>query len=117
MAALDTVAKITASARVLLQDLIEPFRYSTLDLVNALNMGLLEARRLRPDLFLSTPTAVQSFTEADAAGNVLVTVDQQYRMPLVYFVCGQAQLRDEEETQDARASAFLQKFTQILTGA
>ena len=43
-------------------------------------------------------------------------IDQQYRMAFVYYMCGQAQLRDEEETQDTRAAAFLQLFERALTG-
>jgi hypothetical protein len=39
-----------------------------------------------------------------------------YRVSLLYYICGQAQLRDDENTQDARASVFLNKFVaQMLT--
>jgi hypothetical protein len=41
-------------------------------------------------------------------------MDEQYRLPFVYFMVGHAQLRDEEDTADARASAFLTKFTSTL---
>jgi hypothetical protein len=34
----------------------------------------------------------------------------------VYYICGQAQLRDDENVQDSRAVTFLNKFTsQMLT--
>ena len=111
MAALDTVGKIVSYARTLLQDTYEPaFRYSTAELIDALNAGLLDARRLRPDLFLYTSTDVPSYTTASEA----VDIDQQYRLALVYFILGTAQFRDEEDVQDARAAAYMLKFTSML---
>ena len=50
MPALDTVAKVTAYARVLLQDTLEPYRYPDADLLAALNTGLMDARRLQAQL-------------------------------------------------------------------
>jgi len=111
MPALDTVGKITDYARVLLQDTLEPYRYPTVSLIENLNAGLLDARRLRPDLFLYTATDVPSYV----ATSEVVDIDQQYRMALVYFVAGQAQLRDEEDVTDARSMLFIQKFTSMLT--
>lgn len=113
--ALDTVANYIADARVLLQDTVSPYRYETDELVENLNLGLLEMRRLRPDLLMSSfrstfPSYSASFT------STTVAVDPQYRMALLYYICGQAQLRDDEATQDNRAVNFLNKFTsQMLT--
>lgn len=113
--ALDTVADYLSSARVLLQDTVSPYRYSDAELVNALNLSLLEARRLRPDLlkgyFRTTIPAYSS-----GATSTAVVFDPQYRVALLYYICGHAQLRDDENTQDARATIFLNKFTaQMLT--
>lgn len=113
--ALDTVADYLSSARVLLQDTLSPYRYSDAELVNGLNLGLLEARRLRPDLLKSylktTPPSYSS-----GSPSTTVAMDPQYRVALLYYICGQAQLRDDETTQDARATVFLNKFTsQMLT--
>ena len=52
MPALETVGQYLEEARRLLQDEIAPYRYPDDDLIDALNIGLLEARRLRADLFL-----------------------------------------------------------------
>jgi hypothetical protein len=41
-------------------------------------------------------------------------MDEQYRTPFLFFMVGFAQLRDEEDTQDARSAAFIGKFTQQL---
>lgn len=113
MPALDTVGKIIGYSRVLLQDTLFPYRYPDDQLIDILNFSLMDARRLRADLFLDQPTIpvqVPTYTTlADA-----VTIDQQYRLALVYFVVGHAHLRDEEDTQDARAAAMIMKFTQML---
>jgi hypothetical protein len=111
--ALDTVADYVAEARVLLQDLVETYRYSDADLVSALNIGIMTARRLRPDLFMDV-SPLPSFAEADVGAATAFDMDVQYRVPFVYFMVGHAQLRDEEDTQDARAGAFIGKFTSQL---
>lgn len=107
--ALDTVQDYIDRARVLLLDQVEPYRYPTEDLVEALNMGILEARRLRPDLLKSYfRTTLPEFTTSGMAASV--PVDPQYRVAFVYYICGQAQLRDNEDNQDNRSAAFLNKF-------
>jgi hypothetical protein len=116
MPALETVAQYLSEARVLLQDTIEPYRYETAQLVDCLNVGILEARRLRADLFLprfeipwADPVTVDLTT-------IKVPLDPMYRSSLVYYIVGRAQLRDEESTTDQRASAFMGKFTsQLMT--
>ena len=112
MAALETVADYLAQARSLLQDLVAPYRYSDSELVDYLNMGLLEVRKLRPDLMLATPTNVPSYSAFAQATSV--AMDPQYRVALLYFTAGQAQLRDQEEVSDARALAFITNFTNQL---
>ena len=111
--ALDKVADYVFEARTLLQDTVVPYRYSDASLVSALNLGILTARRLRPDLFLAG--LIPSFAESDIAANTLFDMDKQYRVPFVYFMVGHAQLRDEEDTQDQRSGAFIGKFTTQLT--
>lgn len=113
--ALDTVQDYIDRARVLLLDEVEPYRYPTADLVDNLNMGILEARRLRPDvLYAYLRTALPEFTIGALADPV--PIDPQYRVAFVYYICGHAQLRDDENTQDSRAVTFLNKFTsQFLT--
>jgi hypothetical protein len=114
--ALETVGQYIVEARRLLQDQITPYRYPDVDLVEALNIGLLEARRVRADLFL--PLFDQPWF--DTAGSIdltkPVTLDPMYRSAVVYYIIGRAQLRDDEATTDQRAAALLTKFTaQLLT--
>jgi hypothetical protein len=114
--ALDTVQDYVNRARTLLLDTYSgAYRYPTEDLVEALNMGILEARRLRPDLFQgSFQTSLPSFSAGSLTATV--SIDPQYRVAFVYYICGQAQLRDDENVQDSRAVTFLNKFTsQMLT--
>lgn len=112
--ALDVVSDYVSLARVLLQDTVNsPYRYADSEIVVALSVALQEARRLRPDLFLNQ--TLQSFTANDSTA---VNMDPMYRMPLVYYMCGHVQLRDDEETQDQRAAAFLSLFnSKLLTVA
>lgn len=112
--ALDTVQDYLDRARVLLLDEVEPYRYETADLVEALNMGILETRRLRPDILSSFyRSALPEFSAS--ALTAAVPIDPQYRTAFVYYIVGNAQLRDEENTQDQRASAFLNKFVAMMT--
>ncbi|MGE0677767.1 hypothetical protein [Pseudolabrys sp.] len=113
MAVLATVSDYVTEARVLLQDTIAPYRYSDSELVLALSIAVQEARRIRPDLFLSYFGALPSFTANDSTA---VPVDEQYRSAFVFYMVGRAQLRDDEGTQDSRAAAFIGTFrSQLLT--
>jgi hypothetical protein len=113
--ALDTVADYVASARVLLQDTYGPnYRYPSLEIVNALNFGLMRARQLRADLFLLNDGIVPYFTEEN---DQAVPFDVMYREGLLNFIVGQIQLRDDEDTTDARAAALKNAFvTQLSVG-
>lgn len=111
MAQLDTVAEYLTRARVLLQDTISPYRYTDDELVEGLNLAILEARRIRPDLFLSN--VLPEYSSASTA--TAVSVDYQYRVAMLYYIIGHATLRDQEEATDARAAVFLNKFISQLT--
>jgi hypothetical protein len=108
---LSTVLDYIAEARVLLQDTLVPYRYADIELLAGLNLALVQAHKLRRDLFLKydkTPYyAAVAATEVD--------IDETYRRAILFFVCGHAQLRDEEETTDARSTAFFNAFNMQLT--
>lgn len=114
MPALETLGQYLEEARRLLQDEFTPYRYPDDDLVDALNIGLLEARRLRADLFLPSFTIPWFDPTKTAPGTDLakpVPFDPMYRQSLVYYIVGRAQLRDDESTTDARAASLMTKFT------
>lgn len=109
--ALDTVGQIVARARTLLQDTVEPFRYPTPDLISALNEACMEAKRLRPDLYLRTLNLTMPVFAAEADAVTDAKIPTEYRPAFVYYIVGNAQLQDEEDVQDQRATVFLNKFT------
>lgn len=113
--ALETVDKYVEFARELLQDEVDsPYRYSDASLVRALSLAMPEAKKARPDLFISI-TTTQTFTTADIAAQTVVVWNEMYRLALAYFMVGMMQLRDDEEVQDQRAAAFLSMATAKLT--
>lgn len=107
--ALETVDKYVSLARTLLQDTVSPYRYPDSDLTVALSLSLLEAKKLRPDLFINK--TIPTFTVNDTT---VVDIDELYRVPLVYYMLGHVQLRDDEEVQDQRAAAFFALFNNKL---
>jgi len=112
MPALDTVGQYVTEARRLLQDERVPYRYPDKDIVDALNIGLTAARRLRADLFIAVNFTVPYFDTSGAPNMAAkVAMDPMYRESLVYYIIGRIQLRDDEATTDQRAAGLLQKFT------
>lgn len=109
--ALDTVGQIVARARTLLQDTVEPYRYPTADLIAALNEACMEAKRLRPDLYLRTFDLTLPVFAAEVDTVSEGQIPSEYRPAFVYYLVGNAQLQDQEDLQDARATVFLNKFT------
>jgi hypothetical protein len=113
---LNTVADYMADARVQLQDIIPDFRYNEASMLTALNVALLEARRIKPELFVynwEVGGQVQSFTEVD---DTYVDIEPQFRLAILHGLIGHALERDQEDVQDTRATAFLALFTQGLVG-
>ena len=109
---LETIADYVDYARELLQDTKNsPYRYSDASLVRALGLSLPEAKKLRPDLFLNVTIPTLSASNM----TTVVPMDEMYRTALAYYMCGIAQLRDDEEVQDQRAAAFLTMFQAKLT--
>lgn len=108
MAALSTVGEYLAEARTLLQDTVSPYRYADADIVSALNIGLLEARRLRADLFYPFDMDIGAYSTAQLGAGV--TMDFQYRSALLYYIIGRIELRDGEPDKDVRAAALLKTF-------
>ena len=116
--ALKKVSDYVVEARVLLQDRISPYRYDDATLVSALNLSLLEGRRLRGDLFVYSEEEdgeVQSFTDAESGQEVLI--EQQFRQAFLNGMVGYTLERDQEDIEDKRAAMFLGLMRYMLTGA
>lgn len=116
--ALKTIDDFVEDGRTLLQDEIAPYRYDDDSLVIAMNVTLLETRRLRPDLFLyrrrrPNEPEVQSFEGVDGTE---LQMEEQFRLPLLYGMVAHALTRDQEDIQDARAGAFMKIYEGMLLG-
>ena len=119
-----TVTDYINVARLNLQDAVSPYRYPDSTLLLALNIGLGEMSRVRPDMFLDLKYQrplrkgdidegmPQAYTVVD---NALVPVPSKYMSSLDWFINGWAQFLDVTDTQDQRAQGFLQKFQMHLT--
>jgi hypothetical protein len=115
-----TMGELLGQVRTLLQDTDSSgstgYRYSTDSIVTNLNQGMADLYRIRPDLFLEVGFAFPSFSVNDV--NLPIGVEPQYMPPLIMYVVGLTQARDDEQTQDARAGVFLQTFkAAVLTVA
>jgi hypothetical protein len=114
---LGTVADVIEDARTLLQDIVgDRYRYTDPSLITALNVTMLEMRRVRPDLFVFNVKAkgqTPSFTIID---DTYIELEPQFRTSVVHGVIGHALERDQEDVQDARATSFLGMFYAGLNG-
>lgn len=120
-----TYQQIIDDARVLLQD-TEDERYSTLNLVNILNRGMLELGRIRPDAFYdlydanSLNVPVLSADDPAPTGRVALSADigfeDQFIPPLVNYVVAVTEITDDEFTVDGRAMTLLQQFRASVLG-
>lgn len=115
---LETITDYITDARTLLQDTIAPFRYDDPSLVTAMNVALLEGRRIRPDLFLyhRLPTGRPGVQSLQANDGTVVAMEDQFRLAFLHGMIGHALMRDQEDIQDERAGAFMKIFNDILLG-
>jgi hypothetical protein len=111
---ISTLGGLLAQVRTLLQDTdaVGGYRYSDLSIVTNLNQSMMDAYRIRPDLFLATSFVIPAFDTA--LPNTLITIEPQYLPAFVYYVTGLTQARDDEQNQDARAMGFLKIFQQTI---
>lgn len=115
--ALETASDYITEARVLLQDRIAPYRYASDSLVSALNLALLETRRLRPDLFVyksAGPVYLNPTTAAESV--VAVDIEAPFRQAVLNGMVGYAIERDQEDIEDDRATMFIGLMRYMLTG-
>jgi hypothetical protein len=73
---------------------------------------MLDAYRIRPDLFLANRFIIPQYS-IDFPDQPIV-IEQQYIPTFIYYAVGLTQARDDEQTQDARAGTFLRVFQQTL---
>jgi len=113
-----TVDQVVNEARRILQDenATIGYRYTDDHILTALNGGLGEVRRIRPDLFILTLDTDQlpTYVAADITAQTPLPIHDMYTMPLVAYISGWLELSDDEFTVDNRAVSLLTRFTQQL---
>lgn len=111
---MQVVQDYISAARTLMQDTTAAPRYSDEQFKLALDLAFDEAYRIRPDFFIQVTVP----TFAGAPTSTAVPVPKGYQAAFLYYIVGNVQLQDQEETTDSRASTFLQKFVaQLLNTA
>lgn len=112
-----TVGDLVTEARVLLQDTqSDNYRWSDDMVYQALNEGLLETKKLRPDFYRGL-AATPQYAPTDV--NTAITYPEEYRPALTNFIVGRIFQQDDEAADDDRAgkflgAGFLAKLTQAI---
>lgn len=109
-----SVEQLIKGARTLLLDKVRPYRYTDTSLVAALNLAILEMRRVRPDLFLLRYRIDPP--QFEAVSGQSLEIEPQFRLAVEYYTAGHALLRDQEDVQDKRATTFLDAAESMLIG-
>jgi len=114
---LNTVSDYVSNARVLLQDTATAHqRYDDPSLLSAINLSLLQARRVRPDLFVFNHRysgQAQAFTAVD---DTYVDIEPQFRLGILYGMVAHAYSRDQEDYSADQATTFWAMFDAVMTG-
>lgn len=119
-----TGTKLLENVRALLQDEFDDpslpndstfdYRYETASLVDIVNNAMGEAERLRPDLFLGTFTATSAALTSGTLASWTLPIPMTYFQPVVNYVAGMAQARDDEFSPESRAGVLLATFYSAL---
>lgn len=105
------VGDVINEVKELVQD-DDTVRYTQESYINALNNGLAEGYRLRPEFFRGTGLPVYSVGDESET----LSWPPQYRLPLILYCVGHLELRDAQGNEDARAAALMTAFVNKLTG-
>jgi hypothetical protein len=105
-------AALLRQVRDILQDDAQPYRYPDETLVDAANLAIGEAWRLRPDLFFGPGLLTGLVPSLPDTGPA--PLPGFLDTALVAFVSGWAELRDDQFTTDNRASILLQSFSNAM---
>lgn len=111
--AVRTIQAVLDQARVLLQDLAPAVRYTDGQLLDAFNGGMEVVRRSRPDFFIGKPADWLPFYDATNLVDPFPLPPWMFQ-PLVFFVVGRSELRDDPYTNNSRAMGFTGALTAAL---
>lgn len=109
-----TIDNVLEDARVILND-TDGERYTDAELVSDLNSAISMTKMLRPDAFI-VGEALPEFTVSDLNSNTDFPMPEIFYQSFVYYLAGNAELRDDEFAVDNRAMALLSAYRRNLTG-
>lgn len=104
------VSHLVGHVRDMLQD-ADKDRYTDERLIQALNLGVLQVRRKRPDYFIGT---------YHVATELYVTMTEQVSLPddvllaVIDYAIGWVEMAEDEYSTDGRAVAMLKQFSEGL---
>lgn len=109
-----TVADVLSRVQETLQDLAG-VRYPQTQLIGYLNDAVLEARSIRPDLFIGVfEVPIEDVVDPAAP----FPLPDQFFPAVCFYVSGRAELRDDEFAVDGRAMTLLSSFgKKLIAGA
>lgn len=109
-----TVQTYSDDVRVLIKDTVRPFRYTDDAFLAALNLVMMEVRRLRADLFVTQyGSEVPYFGEVSGAE---VPIEAQFRFAVMYGIAANILAADDEDVMDNRVNIFNGRFYDALIG-
>lgn len=106
-----TFQQIVDRARVPLNDAAKT-RYPDADLMEGANRAMSVLRAKRPDLFFGVGASWDTVTTYVLADNF--PIEDIYRTAVEDFITSWAELRDDEDAMQQRASTFFQLFNSML---
>lgn len=109
-----TIQQFITAVRILLQDNTLPYRYPDDNIALGFDIAFDEAQRIRPDMFMKT--TINPIVGQPVANPMPVPTG--YKSAFIMYTSGWVQLQDNEDTDDQRATIFLNKFiSQLMTPA
>jgi len=112
-----TYGQLLTQARTIMQDQSLPYRYADSELYFALTEAMGDARRLRPDLFLTVGLDAAPVFITAALATSPFPLGWQFVPAFIDYIIGRAESRDDTYTDDSRAVTFLNRFVARMTGA
>lgn len=115
-----TIGDVITDVRDILQDTRSPYRYSDDSLYSYLNRAFINVKDIRPDAYWGRYTSgtyppsydIPEYSAGDEAE--LWPLSSVFFTPIVMYVAGSAELKDDEFTRDARAAILLETFRRHL---
>lgn len=108
-----SVGDIITEARVILND-SNGDRYTDTQLIADFNNAISMTKMLRPDVFI-LGEELPEFTVNDLTEDF--PLPEIFAQPFIYYLAGNAELRDDEFAVDGRAMTLLAAYRRHLTGS